>query len=306
MEDLKQAYAALGLPETASKEELENRYYLLTRRARAQKMREGAEPPAEGLVDLDAVTEAYRFIRDYEERQAKAEYEQQVYGKYKKMAGKAQKWDHFFHYYKFHILIGIVVLALIGYGMKSYADHRAEQERLAKLPPADVSVMFFGNYLYGEGFGSDTEPLANDILKQFPDWKRVVANLTYVPSDMKSEQDMALLQKSMLVLMEDKSDLFIVDKANFDKLAAQGAFLPLDSLSGSSVQSLLQSGAARKAKTEDDPTEKVYGIDLSGTGLGKELGVNGSSEFIAAVRTKAQKPDNAVKFIEHYLNEAKS
>jgi len=307
MEDLKQAYAALGLPETATKEELEHRYYLLVRRARAQKMREASEPlDPEEVVDIDAVTEAYRFIRDYEENKAKEEFNQQAYGKFKGMADKAQRWDHFFHYYKFHILIGIILLALIGYGIKSYADHRAEQERLAKLPPPDVTVMFYGSFFYGEGFGSDTEPLAEDIRKQIPDWKRVIANLTYIPTEMKSEQDMALIQKGMIVMIDDKSDLFIVDKTNFNKLAPQEAFLPLDSSSDPAVQELLKSGAVLKAKTDEDPAERPYGIDLSGTALAKSLGVNGTDGYIAAIRTHAKNVGNAAKLVQHFLNQPPS
>ncbi|MBB6730951.1 J domain-containing protein [Cohnella zeiphila] len=306
MEDLKQAYEVLGLPETATKEELENRYFLLTRRARSQKMREGNESDPEGVLDIDAISEAYRFIRDYEKKKAEQEYLEKTYGPDKKKAERRQKRAHFFHYYKFHIVIGIVILALIVYGIKSYADHRQHQAELAKLPPANLSVMFYGNYFYGNGFGSDTEPLQNDILTMFPDWKRVIAQLTYVPAEMKSDQDMALLQKAMIVVMEDKSDLFVMDKANFEKLAPQGAFVPFDTLTEPEAATLAQSGAAVKSKTEDDTDEHVYGIDLSQTAIGKELKISGSTEYVAAVRINAKNPDSALAFIRHFEDEAKS
>ncbi|RUS45383.1 J domain-containing protein [Cohnella sp. AR92] len=307
MEDLKQAYESLGLPETATKEELENRYYLLMRRARSQKMRENPDSAAETAVDIDKISEAYRFIRDYEENQAKAEFTAQEYGKFKGMAEKAQKWDHFFHYYKFHLLIGIVVLVAIGFGIKAYVDHREEQERLAKLPPIDLSVMFYGEYYYGEGFGSDTDPLGEAILSQFPDWKRVKADLNYVPSEIRSSQDTALLEKSVIILIDNKSDLFLVDKANFEKLAAQDFFLPLDTYAGAGAGELPKAGDPRalSMKTEDGDAEHVYGIDLSNTPLGRQLGVNGSKEFIAGIKVTAARPEQATKFILHYLNEAK-
>jgi hypothetical protein len=313
LEDLKQAYEMLGLPETATKEELENRFFLLTRRARAQKMREGGDTPAEEAVDLDKISEAYRFIRDYEENQAKAEFTAQEYGKFKGMANKAQKWDHFFHYYKFHMLIGLIVLALIGYGIKAFVDHREEQARLAKLPPIDLSVMFYGEFFYGESFGADTEPLGEEILKQFPDWKRVKAELTYVPSEVRSEQDMALIQKSVIVLLDNKSDLFIVDKANFEKLANQGFFLPLDSYEGAGAGELPQDGDSRaivyqpvdsNGQPEPSLDEAVYAIDLSGTPLGDQLGVNGTGQYYAAIKASAANPEKAAQFILHYLNEA--
>lgn len=301
MEDLKQAYAVLGLPETASKEELENRYFLLTRRARAQKMRERSDIPADELVDIDAVTEAYRFIRDYEEQQAKAEYEEKHYGKYRGMADKAKKWDHFFHYYKFHIIIGIILLIAIGYGVKSYADHRAEQARLASLPPPDLTIMFYGNYFYQGSFSVDKEEMGAQALKQFPDWKRVLSNLTYVPADVKSEQDMAFVQKSVITLIDDKSDLFIMDKANFDKLVAEGLFAPLDSMTGEAA-ALASSASAVKTGTTDDPAVRAYGVDISGSKIAQDMDLQGSSEYIAAIRANAKNPDNAAAFIKHYLN----
>ncbi|MBB6674761.1 J domain-containing protein [Cohnella nanjingensis] len=293
MDELKQAYDVLGLSENADKEELENRYYILVRRARAQKMREGDAEDGALRVDEEAISRAYRYIKDYEETQAKAAFTEQNYGKYKKMAGRAQKWDHFLHYYKFHILGGILLLIAIGYGIKSYVDHKHEQAELAKLPPANLSVMFYGNYFYGDGMAADTKPLGEDILKQFPDWQRVIADLTYVPSDTKSEQDMALIQKSMLVLMTDKSDLYIMDKLNFAKLAPQGALKPLDGESG------IPADLQMKSKTEEDTSEHVYGVDLSGTTMAKELGVNGT-EFIAGIRANAKHPEEALTYIKHF------
>jgi len=291
---LKQAYAELGLPEDADREALDNRYYVLMRRARTQKMREGGEAPAGERVDEDKVNAAYRYIKDYEEEQAKAAYARETYGDDPKKAARAVKRAHFFHYYKFHILGAIVLLIAIGYGIKSYVDHRHEQAELAKLPPVDVSVMFFGNYLYGDGINPDTKPIDADILKQFPDWKRVVSQITYVPAETRSEQDMALMQKSMLVLMTDKSDVYIADKVNFDKLATQGGLIPLDG-DGFPV------GVQLKSKTEDDTSERVYGIDLSGSALMKALGIQGSTEFIAGIRINAKHPDQAKAFIRHYL-----
>ncbi|MDG0808369.1 J domain-containing protein [Cohnella rhizosphaerae] len=291
---LKQAYAELGLPEDAHREALDNRYYVLMRRARTQKMREHGEAPAGERVDEDKVNAAYRFIKDFEEAQAKDAYARETYGSDPKKAARAVKRAHFFHYYKLHILGAIVLLIAIGYGIKSYVDHRHEQAELAKLPPVDVSVMFFGNYLYGDGINPDMTNVEADILKQFPDWKRVVAGLTYVPAETRSEQDMALLQKSMLVLMTDKSDLYIMDKINFEKLAPQEGLLPLDGDG-------FPDGVQVKSKTDEDTAERVYGVDLSGSSLLKALGIQGTSEFIAGIRGNAKHPEQAKAMIRHYL-----
>lgn len=306
MESLKQAYEVLGLSEDATKEELEHRYYLLMRRLRAQKMREASEIPDGERLDEDAITRAYRFILDYEKEQESQAYIEQHYGKNKAKAERKLKREHFFQYYKFHILGAILVLALIGYGINSYIDHREEQRRLASLPPASLSVMFFGEYFYGEGFGSDTEPLAEDIVALFPDWQRVIAGLTYVPSEIRSEQDMALIQKSMITMIDDKSDLFILDRDNFSKLAKQEAFLPLEEAAGEAIRPLLDTDAAVAETLEpglneedEQPEEHVYGIDLSDTPIGETLGITGN-EFIAAIRATAEHQQNAEAFIAYF------
>ena len=50
--------------------------------------------------------------------------------------------------------------------------------------------------------------MEDKFLAQFPDWKRVQGFFTYVPADIKSEQDSALIQKSMIDLMMNKADVY--------------------------------------------------------------------------------------------------
>jgi hypothetical protein len=295
MEDLKQAYAALGLPENASKEEVEKRYFLLVRRARAERMREGGQP-AQGGTDLEAITQAYRLIVGQEEAQARREYQEKMYGKYKKMAGPAEKIDHFFRYYKFHVLGAIVLILCIIFGIKGYMDHKARQAELAKLPPPAVTVTFFGEFWTRDGSGELPE---DALLPLFPEWKRVVSTLTYVPKETRSEQDIALLQKSLLVLMTEKPDLYIMDRVNFDKLVKQGLFLPLD---GPEAQKLLKAvppDAQLKGRSEKDTADHVYGIDVTNRPLVSKLPVTGK-EYIAVIRATTEKEPNALHFIERF------
>ncbi|WP_274649706.1 J domain-containing protein [Paenibacillus humicola] len=299
-EDVKSAYETLGLPEEAAKEEVEKRYFILIRRARASQQREGGDPAEHETVDIDEVNRAYRLILDMEERKLSEAYNEKVYGKYRKMAGSAQKVDHFFSYYKFHLLGAIAVIALIIYGINAYIDHKHKQEELAKLPPANLEITFFGNYLSNDTFNPDLKPVEDKIVSQFPDWKRVIAHLTYVPAQIQTEQDTAFIQKSILDLITNKSDVYVLDKANFAKLAAQGALKPL----GSGDTAALQPYAADKglkATTEDDPAEKVYGIDITGSPLIKELQVRGT-EYIAGIRADSTRTASAVQFIERYAS----
>lgn len=305
MEDLKQAYELLGLQEGADREEVEKRYFLMIRRTRTSKQRAEATGQADvsASPSLEDVNHAYKLILAAEDEKTNEAFNVNAYGKYKKMAGSAAKVDHFFSYYKFHLLGSIAVILILIFGIKAYVDHRHEQAELAKLPPADVTISFFGEYINDKGSyptSDDVKPMESKLLAQFPEWKRVVVFLTYVPSEMKSEQDSALLQKSMLELITNKPDLYILDKVNFIKLAADGALLPLDD-----KLSTLDKDKAVKLATKDDPsTEHVYGYDITASSLIKGLPLIGK-EYIAGVRFDAKKVDGALHLIEKYAAAAK-
>ncbi|MFC5653499.1 J domain-containing protein [Paenibacillus solisilvae] len=301
MEDLKQAYELLGLEEGAAREDVEKRYFLLIRRARSSKQRVESDAEADlssSAPNLEDVNHAYKLILAAEDQKTQEAFNETAYGKYKKMAGSAEKVDHFFSYYKFHLLGAIAVILILVFGIKAYVDHRHEQAELAKLPPADVTVSFFGDYISDQGSypsSDDIEPMQNKLLAQFPEWKRVVVFMTYVPSEMKSQQDSALLQKSMLDLITNKPDIYILDKVNFMKLAMDGGLLPLDD----KLQAL-DKNKLMKTATKDNPSEEhVYGYDITASPLFKDLPIHGK-EYIAGVRFDTKKLDSALHLIEKY------
>ncbi|AZN42758.1 J domain-containing protein [Paenibacillus albus] len=301
MNDLKQAYELLSLTEGASKEEVEKRYFILLRRDRSNKQREADEH--DDSPSLEEINRAYRLILGHEDEKTMAKYNEASYGKYKKMGPTFQKIDHFFSYYKFHVLGVIVLIIAIIYGINAYINHRHEQAELAKLPPVDVSVSFFGDYFNSDGTfqNSDMKPFETKFVSQFPQWKRVEAFFTYVPQEMQSQQDSALMQKSIIDLMMNKADVYILDKPNFVKLAQDGSLLPLDGDAASKMGFTFKPESAFKTVTQDDPTLHVYGVDIAGSTLLKELPVIGK-EYIAAIRINGDHHDNAFTFIEKYVN----
>src|SRR5690554_1750264 len=130
MDDLKQAYTALGLPENSSRESVEKRYDILLRQARSQQVR------GEKTIDETVVHQAYRLIVEHERKKSLADYNLRTYGKSEGRSEKVEKIDHFFRYYRLHTIGVILVIVLIVFGVKGYIDHKAEQEALSKLPPA--------------------------------------------------------------------------------------------------------------------------------------------------------------------------
>lgn len=295
VEDLKKAYELLGLPEFSDKEEVEKRYTLLLRQSRA---RAKQQPESNEDESFEQVTKAYKAILEYEKQKDIQAFNEQEYGKYRGMADKAQKIDHFWRYYKYHTLGVIAAIALIIYGIFSYMDHLEEKERIANLPPASLEISFMGNY-YMKQEVKEEDALETALLPMFPEWERYIASLTTIPKDDASK--FAYLQKAVILLASEKPDVYIADKETFLWIGINDMFVPLDDLIESGeLKGLVSEDQMLKYSTESVPAEHVYGIDLSKTKLAKDLPLYEQELFIG-IRVDSQRKDNALHFIKKYL-----
>ena len=297
MEDLNKAYELLGLEHFSDKEEVEKRYTLLLKQSRAR-AKQQPETAAEEESAFNAVTKAYKAILEYEKQKDIDAFNEQEYGKYKGMAGNAQKIDHFWRYYRFHTLGVIVAIGLIIYGITSYVDYREEKERIANLPPASLEISFMGDYYMRQEI-KEEDALETALLPTFPEWERYIATLSNIPADDMNKY--AYLQKAVIMLATEHPDVYIADKETFVWIGAQGMFDPLDDIIESGeLKGLVPDDRKLKYATEDIPTEHVYGIDLKGTKLSKDLPFY-DHELVIGIRVDSQRKDNALHFIKKYL-----
>jgi hypothetical protein len=298
VEELKKAYSTMGLEETASREEVEKRYETLMRQNRSRAKQQSDEPED----SFSKVTQAYRLILEHEDRKITDAFNEQEYGKYKKMAGQAQKMDHFWRYYRFHTLGAIVAVALIIYGIISFIDYREEKERLANLPPVDLNVSFMGNFMLKEEAPKE-EPVENALLAAFPEWKRFVTTTTFVPAD--ESMQYAYLQKAILVLATEHPDVYVMDRSILTWIGNQpDLLLNMDDWAEGDFKPLLKEGIAQKFAAGEDGEEHVYAFDLTKSKLADDLPLY-HSELLVGIRSNAKNPDNAKAFIEKYLGTLK-
>lgn len=285
MLDLKQAYAILGLEETASIEDVERKYSLLLKKSR---------PKTDNRIDGDGishegytmkeVTEAYYFITHYDELQAKIN---------DKLANPfTDRLSHIWEYYRFHIIGGLCALLIVVYMAREVVQNRHEEAADAN---ADVRISFFGDFPVNE---LDTSLLKNRLLNDFPDWKSVTATLQYSPIEAKDQYEVALQQKAFISMGYDKLDLYILDPVNFERFGKQGAFLALDG--GEKRFTGVPNEIRRTLKQEKDETDRLYGIDVSGSPVLKELQLPEGAK-IAAVRSEAKHKDQALRTLEWLL-----
>lgn len=280
MEDreLQSAYEQLGLESGATKEEVEQRYFLLLKKAKH----------GGGKTDTGQLSSAYKMIMASEHEAAKAAYQETHFAK----SEKREKWDHFWSYYKLHVAGGLAVILLIVFAVNTYLDKRAERLYLESLPPAAVEVLLFGN------FYSEQEALSDEaIIAEFPGWERISIKVAYVPTEVTSEYDIALQQKGMITLISEKPDLFIIDRRNFEIMAGQGAFIPLQEWFGTLPSGELVMSAPDE---ENGGVNIPYGLLVQDAALLTKLGIR-AEEGIMAMRVSSERSDNARTFAEWML-----
>ncbi len=278
-EQMKKAYELLGLPEDATREQVENRYFILLKRARAEKTRSEETGGEDGeTLNLAEINQAYNLIIGIESEKSVT-------------VEKQSKIGHFFYYYKVHVIIGLLVVLVGGYMIKEGIDKRREA---ANTPPANLSVSVFGNFYF-----ADTELLEQNMLKLVPEWQRIKTSLVYNPPEIQSQQDMALQQKSVLMLITEKDEVYVTDEKNFESLAMQGLFVKLDEFAAKTGLTIPEN-LIRKSRTEDDTADYAYGIDLTGTPAFNGVEVGGERQIIG-IRAPEEKWEDAGKLIGKLL-----
>lgn len=248
----------LGVSENASDEEIERRYSLLLKKYRAMEKKLQEDPAFvsdEPMVTIDELNEAYRIIKGIEKVEMAPV----------KVGWNKEWFAHFFHYYKVHVIVGIVILAIIGFSIKGAVDRQQIRAQEALLPKPDLEVLFVGNYASNE-----IPKIEEILLKQFPEWKRIKVDIIYRP--LEGQVDPAYIQKSMLDLMTKKGDVYIMDKMNYDQLIEQELF--------------------------EDPSTITGKEDLSKSPLWTDIPMMGSKDKLVSISKEVQHKENAIEFIE--------
>lgn len=297
MEDIKQAYEELGLEPFVDKEEVEKRYSTLLRKERSR-AKLGEEASNDPTFDFGKITEAYRAILDYETKQYTEAFEEKEYGKYKKMAGQAKKFDHFWRYYKVHTFISVLLVAALIYGVVVFMERQEEKRYLASLPPIDVKVSFLGNF-YNTSEDDSFTTTNHKLLADFPEFERFETDMIYVPDDPSMQY--AYLQKAFVMLMTEKPDIYIVDEAMMNWAGGQGVFTSLEDVA--SLNELKDTKYAVRATVMDGEEvvaeDQFFTIDLSESALADELPIAFSKLYVG-IRADAPRPEAALAFIEKY------
>ena len=280
MLDTVDAHKILGISSDAGRTQIEKRYSTLLKKHRITGIQ--GDSSSTEQEDFKIATEAYNFLMGYEEP-VNAE-PRKPNPLLVKMGIDEKKAQNFFYYYKYHMIIGLVVLLMIVFTVKGCVE---------KVDP-DFTTVFIGQVDY-----TDTDKLYDQIKQAVPDIKEPGFDGAFITASGNGQQDYAMLMKSVAIMAAGSTDLLIADKANFEKFARNGGFISLDDIA-TKLGVDLSKNKDYVLKTEYEPAAHLYGIDISNSKELAKAGIKGT-EMIAAIPSSTKNKDIAVKLIEYLL-----
>lgn len=265
--ELKEAYDIMGIAQTASEEEVEQKYSLWIKK--------------KDIDNFQEINEAYSLIKSHLKQ---PDLSIPVKG------AAREKIEYFWDYYKFHSLIAVVLFILSIFLIHSIIQH----EKQANQPPAQIHIMVFGDYP-----NLNTTQLNKNILSDMPEWNRVAIQKTYAPSNNSNSYSAAYLEKSMAILATDTSAVYIVDQSQFNRLAAQGIFYSLDSLQAT-LSKNMGSSSLQYAQASKSGDKHLYGINITNNQITKDTYPTSitTKHMIFTIRKGSKNLNNALKLIK--------
>ncbi len=289
--DQQKALAMMDLNADATRDEISKRYGVLTRKFRSIKKDENGYIKDENGYTIEDITEAYNllvgitFIDEKEEQRQKALRENPPLLA-RILKKDPVKLENFFHYYKWHMIIGIAALVLVFFSIRSCVN---------QVHP-DFTLVLSGN-VYAE----DGAVLEADILQRLPEVTAPQVHLlTSNPSD--GEYNYAIQMKQMAMLAAAEIDVIMMDQAAFDLMVSQSILLPLEDHMGTLPYSQEKYVQGAPVLEEPDDGESVlgpvapYGVDITESEFVKKNNILGE-KIIAGIVLNSNRIDQAISFL---------
>ena len=197
------------------------------------------------------------------------------------------KLENFFHYYKIHILVGIVLILVVFFSVRSCINQ----------VPADFTMVLTG-LVYTE----DETTLENDIKQKVPELMAPQVHIMTTGS-ADPQYEYAMQMKLIAMLSAHEIDILIMDRAEFEKMASQGALVDLEEQKGilpfpeeAYVKGSEVIGENEAGQPVMGPP-KVCGVNISGSSYVKENNLRGDS-IIAAIVVNSTNMDKALSYLQ--------
>ncbi len=306
--DKKEARKILGVSKETSRNDIERKFSILLKKQRMVKEHPADEAEqASGEVrddgdkqeeySFEQVTQAYNILMGYEVP-VKEEPSSKAAPLFKRAGIDEKKARNFFYYYKYHMLaviVAVISIVLIIRGCVNRVD-------------SDFTIAFIGEISY-----SETDKLRIAIKEKIPEITEPGFDGAFISENDRSEQQYAMVMKATVLFAAGEVDVFILDKASFEKYAKLGAFMSLDEIapklgvdmekSKEYIVKVEDSNDISSEETANEPAEEhLYGIDITKSMALKDSGIFGI-EMIAALHVSGKQQDKAVKLLQFLLRD---
>jgi hypothetical protein len=200
-----------------------------------------------------------------------------------KSMSRKEKIEYIWDYYKFHIISGIVVIAVLASFIHG---------QLTKIEYV-VNVTMIGNAV--------SEPKREELERKFTSLvvkegeQRKQALIDVITTD-KSELSYEMMQKFVVRIAAGEIDVVILDKGNFNSFVKQDMFLPLESITQINLSDIKQD----KIEASGSNNKAVYAISVEGDKGLEDMGYNTKNKVLGIIASSKHK-DNGIKVLKDIL-----
>ena len=194
-------------------------------------------------------------------------------------AQKKSKLSDFWYYYKWHVIIAVVIAAILAFTIRD-CSHKVEPDvsvrGILNAYVAEESRQALEQTLYDAGLIPDI----NADGKQ-----NCMLQLLTVPAEVKSEQDMAVQMQITLGFAADDAVLYLIDEEFLELYEEQGIFQPLDVFAA-------QQTVPQEQLYVGPETGEVLGVSLQGNALLEQCGMNTETLYLAMRMIRQNEQDD--------------
>jgi len=163
-------------------------------------------------------------------------------------------------------------------------------------PEKKIDIFLAGGFAFDEALSA----LSARMLEDFPELLEI--NFTNIVLEGDPQLEFAGRQKLMVMLGSQSGDIFVFSRDEFEMLARQGAFLPLDGLIDDKIEELIphEEMEAQKIAVEDEDGQpgdpRIYGLPLKDTAIFDDAFLDVENKVIA-VMAYSRNIDNAIEVV---------
>jgi hypothetical protein len=282
-------YEVMGLPSDASKDQIESRYLILVKKAKANSKRIWTQDGdherewAHQDVEFHRINQAYKQLMGYADTKPNRIMFREL--------PLSEKVSYIWEYYRYHIAGGMLLLGLMGYIL---FDQITKEPKPPGYGNPDVIISIMGE------FGNiETEKLRQSLGALFPQWANIRIKSMHTRTQVRDEYDVAVQQKQFLTTaFETPPDLYLMDETQFNRYVNMELFMGLEGKTAS-PDKLLEKAVIRHIEGSKDPTSHTFGVNVTDSPLLQGIGLVG--DVIAGIRTDARRPEHAEQLLDKLL-----